>query len=308
MNSIQFFDWGYSDKGVILKINNLSVDLPDLEYISLFVDKLIDGEKKRFPCTFTKDGEEGMKFKKIDTNTYKFLIFRYADDFLKQLYNELLIGGFAGFKLKINNNIKTSIIENRWLKDYSMLDVGYDDVDELRVEKLRNTVDDIKGNIINLNFEQLPNVFPLRKSTTTDAHCIMQNNINHQYIWDLKFINKMTFKFVDSGDISVDVTTIQHGNFWTVFNFNLTAIEMHKWLRYYDKHIEYIEFTSNKIINSGAIVDKHSSNTLVNGALVNNVDYHLDKTFVRFTFSTQTEQSKFQYWVFNRFWLYISNF
>ena len=308
MNSIQFFDWGYSDKGVILKINNLSVDLPDLEYISLFVDKLIDGEKKRFPCTFTKDGEEGMKFKKIDTNTYKFLIFRYADEFLKQLYNELLIGGFAGFKLKINNNIKTSIIENRWLKDYSMLDSGYDDVDELRVEKLRNAVDDIKGNIINLNFKQLPNIFPLRKSNTTNAHCIMQNNANHQYIWDFKFINRMIFSFVDGWEESVDVTTIQHGNFWTAFNFDLTYKQIHKWLRHYDKHIKYIEFTSNQIINSGAIVDKHSLYTRVNDTVIDNIDYHLDKTFVKFTFSAQTEQSKFQYWVFNRFWLYISNY
>lgn len=310
MNSIQFFDWGYNDKGVILKINNLSIDLPDLEYITLFIDKLINGEKKRFPCTFTKDGEEGMKFKKINTNTYKFFIFQYTDDFLKQLYNELLIGGFAGFKLKINNNTKTSIIENRWLKDYSMLDVGYDDVDELRVEKLRDTVDDIKGNIINLNFEQLPNVFPHRQSNNQIGYVVMQNNINHQYIWDFKFCNKMTMYFVDSGWQSVDVTTIQKGNFWTIFNFNITAVEMHSWLRYYDKHIKYIEFSSDKVINSGQVFDKNSTGSMLNNNTLDSslIQYHLDNKYIRFNFMKQNEQTKLSTWMLdNYFLLYVSN-
>ena len=106
MNSIQFFDWGYSNKGVVLKINNLSVDLQNFEYITLLINK----EGTQFPLTFAKNGEDGLRFKVIEQNTYRFFIDKNADDFYKQLYNELLIGGFAGFKLTINNDTKISII------------------------------------------------------------------------------------------------------------------------------------------------------------------------------------------------------
>jgi hypothetical protein len=303
MNAIQFFDWGYSNKGVVLKINNLSVDLQDFEYITLLINK----EGTQFPCTFAKNGEEGLRFKVIEQNTYGFFIDKNADDFYKQLYNELLIGGFAGFKLTINNVTKTSIIENRWLKNYSMID-GY--TNELRVGKLRDTVDDIKGNIINLNFEQLPNVFPHRQSNNQIGYVVMQNNINQQYIWDFKFCNKMTMYFVNSGWQSVNVTAVQLDNFWTVFNFNLTAIEMHEWLRYYDKHIEYIEFSSDRVINSGQVFDKNSTNSRLNNNLLDSslIQYHLDNKYIRFNFMKQNEQTKLSTWMLdNYFLLYVSN-
>lgn len=303
MNSIQFFDWGYSNKGVVLKINNLSVDLQDFEYITLLINK----EGTQIPLTFAKNGEYGLRFKVIEQNTYRFFIDKNADDLYKQLYNDLLIGGFAGFELKKEESVKSNIIENRWLKNYSMIG-GY--TNELRVEKLRDTVDDIKGNIINLNFEQLPNVFPHRQSNNQIGYVVMQNNINHQYIWDFKFCNKMEIYFVDSGWQSVNVTTVQLGNFWTVINFNLTAIEMHEWLRYYDKYIEYIEFSSDRVINSGRVFDKNSTGSMLNNNTLDSslIQYHLDNKYIRFNFMKQNKQTKLSTWMLdNYFLLYVSN-
>ena len=304
MNNIQFFDWGYSDKGVVLKINNLSVDLQDFEYITLLINK----EGTQFPCTFAKNGEEGLRFKVIEQNTYGFFIDKNADDLYKQLYNELLIGGFAGFELRKEESVKSNIIENRWLKGYSIIE---GQTNTLRVVKISSKViDDIKQNTINLTFEQLPNVFPHRQSNNQTGYVIMQNNINHQYIWDFKFCNKMTMYFVDNGWQSVDVTTIQKGNFWTIFNFNITAVEMHSWLRYYDKHIEYIEFSSDKVINSGQVFDKNSTGSMLNNNTLDNslIQYHLDNKYIRFNFMKQNEQTKLSTWMLdNYFLLYVSN-
>ena len=139
---------------------------------------------------------------------------------------------------------------------------------------------------------------------------IMQNNINHQYIWDFKFCNKMTMYFVDNGWQSVDVTTMQKGNFWTIFNFNITAVEMHSWLRYYDKHIEYIEFSSDKVINSGQVFDKNSTGSMLNNNTLDNslIQYHLDNKYIRFNFMKQNEQTKLSTWMLdNYFLLYVSN-
>lgn len=304
MNSIQFFDWGYSNKGVVLKINNLSVDLQDFEYITLLINK----EGNQFPLTFGKNGEYGLRFKVIEQNTYKFFIDKNADDLYKQLYNELLIGGFAGFELNKEESVKSNIIENRWLKGYSIIE---GQTDTLKVVKISSKViDDIKQNTINLTFEQLPNVFPHRQSNNQTGYVIIQNNINHQYIWDFKFCNKMTMFFVDSGWESVDVTTIQLDNYRTVFNFNLTAIEMHRWLRYYDKHIEYIEFSSDRVINSGQVFDKNSTSSRLNNELLDSslIQYHLDNKYIRFNFMKQNEQTKLSAWMLNNYFLlYVSN-
>lgn len=308
MNSILFFDWGYSNKGVILKLNNLSVDLGDISYLKLYIRKVINGNGQVFPCTFSIDGEEGLKLKIIGQNTYKFFVDDNADDFFKQLYNELLVGGFFGFEVEKQESIKSNIIENRWLKGYSMIE-GQTDV--LKITKISSLVtDDINQNTINLNFEQLPNVFPHRQSNNQTGYVIMQNNINHQYIWDFKFCFKMTMYFVDNGWQSVDVTTIQKGNFWTIFNFNITAVEMHSWLRYYDKHIEYIEFSSDKVINSGQVFDKNSIGSMLNNNTLDNslIQYHLDNKYIRFNFMKQNEKTKLSTWMLdNYFLLYVSN-
>lgn len=309
MNSIVFFDWGYNNKGVILKINNLSVDLGDISYLKLYIRKVINGDGQIFPCTFSIDGEEGLKLKIIGQNTYKFSIDDNADDFFKQLYNELLVGGFFGFEVGKQESVKSNIIENRWLRGYSMIE-GQTDV--LKVTKISNLVtDDINQNTINLNFEQLPNVFPHRQVDNINGYTIMQNNINQRYIWDFKFCDQMEIYFFDSGFESVDVTTIQLGNFYTVFNFNLTAVEMHKWLRYYDKHIKYIKFSSGEIINSGQIVDKNSIDSSINDISLDSslIQYHLDTEYITFNFTKQTERTKLSNWMLdNYFQLYVSDF
>lgn len=308
MNSIQFFDWGYNNKDVILKLNNLSVDLEDISYLKLYIRKVINGDGQVFPCTFSIDGEEGLKLKIIGQNTYKFSIDDSADDFFKQLYNELLVGGFFGFEVEKQESVKSNIIENRWLRGYSMIE-GQTNI--LKVTKISSLVtDDINQNTINLNFEQLPNVFPHRQSNNQIGYTIMQNNVNHQYIWDFKFCDQMEIYF-DSGWQSVDVTTIQISNFWTVFNFNLTAVEMHRWLRYYDKHIKYIKFSSNEIINSGQIIYKNSTDSSINDISLDSslIQYHLDSEYITFNFTKQTEQTKLSKWMLdNYFQLYVSDF
>ena len=184
--------------------------------------------------------------------------------------------------------------------------------DVLKITKISSLVtDDINQNTINLNFEQLPNVFPHRQVDNINGYTIMQNNINQQYIWDFKFCDQMGIYFFDSGFENVNVTTIQLGNFYTVFNFNLTAVEMHKWLRYYDKHIEYIKFSSDKIINSGQIIDKNSTDSSINDISLDNslIQYHLDTEYITFNFTKQTEQTKLSKWMLdNYFQLYVSNF
>ena len=274
----------------------------------IYITLLINKEGNQFPLTFGKNGEYGLRFKVIEQNTYKFFIDKNADDLYKQLYNELLIGGFAGFELNKEESVKSNIIENRWLKGYSIIE---GQTDTLKVVKISSKViDDIKQNTINLTFEQLPNVFPHRQSNNQTGYVIIQNNINHQYIWDFKFCNKMTMFFVDSGWESVDVTTIQLDNYRTVFNFNLTAIEMHRWLRYYDKHIEYIEFSSDRVINSGQVFDKNSTSSRLNNELLDSslIQYHLDNKYIRFNFMKQNEQTKLSAWMLNNYFLlYVSN-
>lgn len=305
MNSLQWYEWGCEDKGIVLKLNNVSVDLGNIDAIKLKVYKTVNGDHLTFPLTFSVDGEEGLKLRVVEQNTYKLTFNEEADDFNKQLYNELLVGGFAGFEIIVKNSIKSSILGQRWLNGYSML--GFFD-NTFGANKINSGVtDNINGNVITLNFDRIPNIFPYRN---TRNYYLFQNNRNHQYLWDFKKFTEMRISFKDGGSELFHISTIQDRNFITIVNFDLSVTAKHTLLRYIDKYIDYIEFFSPEIINTGDVVDKYSSSTILNNVRFDNstINYHLDKQYIRFNFMKQIERTKLSAWLFaNNFELYVSD-